>query len=91
MWTDAAAWLSQMLEKLPPNIDGPINRFVVHHAVFTGAMSPNTGLWDPWEGMHESGLETWEGIGANVLEKWGESERGRWIEETRRKKWWLKR
>ena len=92
MWTEAASWLPQMLASLPPNTDKPISSFIVHHAVFTGGVSPNTGLWDPWENMHESGLETWEeDSGVNVLARWGEKERGEWIEAKRRQGWWLKR
>lgn len=82
-----------MLKKLPPNVpieegdgNGKIKpTYFVHYAAFTGGISPNTGVWDPWEKMHRSGLETWEG----EMKEWTEEEKGRWIEEKRRKEWWL--
>ena len=84
MWTEAALWLPQMLAKLPPNTEKPIINFVVHHVLFTGGVSPNTGLWDPWESLLDSGLETWE---ESRLAGWGEKERGEWVEEKRKERW----
>jgi len=83
-----------MLKKLPPNVPvedasrgGRIKTtYFMHHVLFTGGVSPNTGAWDPWENMHRSGLETWEG----EMKEWTEEERGRWIEGKRSEEWWLK-
>ncbi|RPB24018.1 hypothetical protein L211DRAFT_824489 [Terfezia boudieri ATCC MYA-4762] len=94
MWAETEEWLPGILKKLPPNVpvenmdgSGKIKTtYVVHHALFTGGISPNTGVWDPWENMHRSGLETWEG----EVKEWTEEERGVWIERKRREGWWLK-
>ncbi|KAF8417211.1 hypothetical protein EV426DRAFT_624063 [Tirmania nivea] len=93
MWSEATAWLPDMLNRLPPNVpveggdgNGKIKTtYFMHHALFIGGISPNTGLWDPWENFHQSGLETWEG----EMREWSEEEGGRWIEGKRREGWWL--
>ena len=87
-------WLPGVLKKLPPNVpleDGDgiekiKTTYFMHHALFTGAISPNTGVWDPWENLHQSKLETWAG----EVKEWTEEERGSWVEKKRREGWGLR-
>ena len=91
MWAETTAWLPEVFSNLPPNtgkeIDGVYTSFFLHHALFTGGISPNTGKWDPWETMHASSLEILKGTGVDFLKD--EETRSNWIDEKRRERWWI--
>ena len=89
MWSETVGWLPEFLSSLPRNIlsDVPeIKYFFLHHALFIGGYSPNTGKWDPWENIHGSGIYMYSCL-AEEREKWqDEGVRGEWVEGVRRRR-----